>query len=179
MKLFITSLRLELSCFIIHGIFQALPDAQGFPPIYTIYFETCTVELDSWRHLIDGASGPRMWVFMVGTDFIKPNRLSIDLANNSFSKRNSGTICQDTPYLSFSQPHWDSLPPSLMSSFQRWSTSFWSLQFTNNEIIFFKWDKSLRYLIPKNLPTHRKKVRSSRSFVQWKTHEYFGKTFWC
>src|SRR5262252_548559 len=44
-----------------------------------------------------------------------------------------GIICQDTPYLSLSQPHCDSSPPSHSLS-QNQSTSSWVLQSTRNDI---------------------------------------------
>src|ERR1041385_4870188 len=42
----------------------------------------------------------------------------------------SGVICQERPYLSLSQPHWDSCPPPAVSASQYLSTSAWSLHFT-------------------------------------------------
>src|SRR6185436_2834612 len=44
-----------------------------------------------------------------------------------------GTICQESPYLSFSQPHCTSLPPA-ESLFQYLSTSACVLQFTTNDM---------------------------------------------
>src|SRR5581483_5696576 len=44
-----------------------------------------------------------------------------------------GTICQESPYLSFSQPHWTSVPPA--ESFRQYlSTSACVLQFTTNDM---------------------------------------------
>src|SRR5512132_3131642 len=48
--------------------------------------------------------------------------------------RASGTICQETPNLSLSQPHCTGLPPSAVSASQSRSTSAWSLQVTDREI---------------------------------------------
>src|SRR5258708_19561329 len=44
-----------------------------------------------------------------------------------------GTICQESPYLSLSQPHCTSLPPA-ESLFQNLSTSACDLQLTTNEM---------------------------------------------
>src|SRR5512134_2413213 len=44
-----------------------------------------------------------------------------------------GTICQDTPYLSLSQPHSTSSPPSVSFSHSS-SISFCVSQFTNNDM---------------------------------------------
>src|SRR6185503_5031392 len=44
-----------------------------------------------------------------------------------------GTICQESPYLSLSQPHCTSLPPA-ESFFQNLSTSACVVQFTTNEM---------------------------------------------
>src|SRR5207245_5390758 len=44
-----------------------------------------------------------------------------------------GTICHDTPYLSWSQPHWSFRPPAESLSHSS-STSFCVSQFTNKEI---------------------------------------------
>ena len=49
------------------------------------------------------------------------------------SPRTVGTICQDRPNLSVSQPHWDFAPPSDSFSHNS-STSSWVLQFTTKEI---------------------------------------------
>src|SRR5262245_51535216 len=42
------------------------------------------------------------------------------------SSNSLGTICQDMPYLSFSQPHMLSSPPSAVSASHSRSTSAWS-----------------------------------------------------
>src|SRR5438552_11411498 len=49
------------------------------------------------------------------------------------SPKTVGTICQESPYLSLSQPHCTSLPPA-ESFFQNLSTSPCVLQFTTNEM---------------------------------------------
>src|SRR6185295_2589949 len=61
--------------------------------------------------------------FIARSDFA----LSLDISSlGSWS----GMICQETPNLSVTQPHWISLPPPLSSLRQRASVSFWSLQCT-------------------------------------------------
>src|SRR5438046_9362784 len=49
------------------------------------------------------------------------------------SPKTVGTICQESPYLSLSQPHCTSFPPA-ESFFQNLSTSACVLQFTTNEM---------------------------------------------
>src|SRR2546427_8582286 len=54
------------------------------------------------------------------------------------SPKTVGTICQESPYLSLSQPHCTSLPPA-ESFFQNLSTSACVLQFTTNEMASVNW----------------------------------------
>src|SRR5436190_6138833 len=49
------------------------------------------------------------------------------------SPKTVGTICQETPYLSLSQPHCTSFPPA-DSFFQNLSSSACVLQFTTNDM---------------------------------------------
>ena len=60
-------------------------------------------------------------------------------ASGSFisSVNRVGMICQDTPYLSLSQPHGPSSPPSV-SRLQNRSTSSWLSQFTWKETASLK-----------------------------------------
>src|SRR5437867_8188768 len=48
--------------------------------------------------------------------------------------RAAGMICHERPYLSFSQPHWPSAPPLLVSFLHSMSTSSCDSQFTRNDI---------------------------------------------
>lgn len=50
----------------------------------------------------------------------------------------SGTICQDTPYLSFSHPHTTGWPPSAVKAAHSRSTSAWSLQLADSEMASVK-----------------------------------------
>src|ERR1043165_7871807 len=45
----------------------------------------------------------------------------------------AGAICHESPYLSLSQPHWPSCPPSAVSAFQYLSISAWSRHVTRND----------------------------------------------
>src|SRR2546422_675527 len=73
-------------------------------------------------------SNLRIWISacMTLSDFF--GSLSCNILLNTV-----GTICQDSPYLSFSQPHCPSSPPSESFSHSS-STSFCVLQFTTNDM---------------------------------------------
>ena len=58
----------------------------------------------------------------------------------SISGRTFGTICQDTPNLSFSQPHWPGSPPPRISDDQSRSTSAWSSHRTLSEMASLNWN---------------------------------------
>src|SRR5579863_6542862 len=52
----------------------------------------------------------------------------------SISPKAFGIICQDKPYLSFSQPHLCGVPPPAVSFSHSSSTSSWVSQLTKNEM---------------------------------------------
>src|SRR5437762_12480990 len=70
--------------------------------------------------------------FILSSALITRSDLAGSLSRNS-SCKTVGTICHDSPYLSFNQPHSTCFPPA-ESFFQNVSTSSCVSQFTTNDM---------------------------------------------